>query len=237
MATSIARVGSVALTELKADLTCLSKTLHQIYELMNADMRQVNAAWQDGKYQEFVQNYQPQIQKCEEIANRYADWCTRVLDPTIENVISVERTDVGGGGGSVGGVSPADMAGGAAAVTAVSGAGVAGGFNLGNSQSSPQKPSSKVAADIDAFLNKPATGMKKNSFSEADKACVDKFGEGYHGVPSTEQEAHVHFGGTTGNNQVTSGLEVDLGILKGKLGSEANSGTETSESWARCVKD
>lgn len=95
--TTSAKVSSAALTELKTDLTRLSKTLHQIYELMNIDMRQVNAvAWQDGKYEEFVQGYQPQIQKCEEIANRYTDWCTRVLDPNIENVVAVENTDVSG---------------------------------------------------------------------------------------------------------------------------------------------
>lgn len=96
--TTIAKVSSAALTELKTDLTRLSKTLHQIYELMNADMRNVNAAWQDGKYEEFVQGYQPQIQKCEEIANRYSEWCMRVLDPNIENVVAVENTDVSGGG-------------------------------------------------------------------------------------------------------------------------------------------
>ena len=77
---------------------------------MNADMRQVNAAWQDGKYEEFVQGYQPQIRKCEEIANRYNDWCMKVLDPTIENVTAVENTDVSGSsvGGSVGGGSSID---------------------------------------------------------------------------------------------------------------------------------
>lgn len=88
--------GSAALTELKNDLTQLSTTLHEIYELMNTDMRNIGDAWQDGKYQEFVEGYRPQINKCEEIANRYAEWCQRVLDPTIENVIAVEKTDVVG---------------------------------------------------------------------------------------------------------------------------------------------
>jgi len=105
MDSSSAKVSSAALTELKTDLTRLSNTLHRIYELMNADMRNVNAAWQDGKYEEFVQGYQPQIQKCEEIANRYTDWCTRVLDPNIDNVIAVENTDVSGGGVSSSGPS------------------------------------------------------------------------------------------------------------------------------------
>ena len=102
MATGKAQVSSAALIELKSDLTRLSNTLHNIYELMNADMTQVGQAWQDGKYEEFVQNYRPQINKCEEIAQRYTEWCQRVLDPTIDNVIAVETTDVGSGGGSIG---------------------------------------------------------------------------------------------------------------------------------------
>ena len=103
------QTSSAALIELKNDLTQLSKALHVIYDLMNADMRQLGDTWQDGKYQEFVQGYQPQIQKCEEIARRYADWCARVLEPTIQNVVVVEKTDVSGasigGGNAVGNTS------------------------------------------------------------------------------------------------------------------------------------
>lgn len=101
---SNAITGSVALTELKSDLTQLSTTLHDVFDLMNADMSKVGDAWQDGKYQEFVDGYRPQIQKCEDISVRYSEWCKRVLDPTIENVIAVEKTDVGSGSGSIGGV-------------------------------------------------------------------------------------------------------------------------------------
>lgn len=110
---------SAALIELKSDLTRLSKTLHVIYDLMNSDMSQVGQAWQDGKYQEFVEGYKPQINKCEEISERYTEWCVRVLDPTIENVLAVEKTDVSGGfggssigGGTVGGDSSTSMGGG-----------------------------------------------------------------------------------------------------------------------------
>ena len=111
--------GSAALTELKKDLTQLSATLHEIFELMNMDMRNIGDAWQDGKYQEFVDGYRPQINKCEEISERYKEWCLRVLDPTIENVVAVEKTDVGGGGsGPVGGTG----GGGNAAGTGASGA-------------------------------------------------------------------------------------------------------------------
>ena len=95
-ASSGAVTGSAALTELKKDLTQLSATLHEIFELMNMDMRNIGNDWQDGKYQEFVEGYRPQINKCEEISERYKEWCMRVLDPTIENVIAVEKTDVVG---------------------------------------------------------------------------------------------------------------------------------------------
>lgn len=113
---SNAVTSSAALTELKTDLTKLSATLHEIFDLMNADMSQVGQAWQDGKYEEFVQGFRPQINKCEEISVRYGEWCSRVLDPTIENVVAVEKTDVGMGSGAVSmgsttSTSPIDSAG------------------------------------------------------------------------------------------------------------------------------
>ena len=129
MATSNAVTSSAALTELKSDLTQLSATLHEIFDLMDADMRQIGNAWQDGKYEEFVQGYRPQINKCEEISVRYSEWCARVLDPTIENIIAVETTDVGGGGGSFGGGSSADI-GGSSMAPESTGRKISG-FNLG----------------------------------------------------------------------------------------------------------
>ena len=75
MASSYLEVGSAGLTTLKEDLTKLANSLHEIYDLMNADMRQVGEAWRDGKYEEFVSGYRPQINKCEEISQRYSEWC------------------------------------------------------------------------------------------------------------------------------------------------------------------
>jgi len=129
MNTSRAVTSSAALIELKSDLTRLSNTLHVIFDLMNTDMSQVGQTWQDGKYEEFVQGYRPQINKCEEISVRYSEWCARVLDPTIENIIAVETTDVGGGGGSFGGGSSADI-GGSSMAPESTGRKISG-FNLG----------------------------------------------------------------------------------------------------------
>lgn len=103
MASSYLEVGSEGLTELKNDLTNLSNALHELFELMNADMRQVGEAWRDSKYEEFVSGYKPQIAKCEEISERYAEWCKKVLEPAIDECMAIETTDVGGeGAGSIG---------------------------------------------------------------------------------------------------------------------------------------
>ena len=143
MPSNDSRVSSAALIELKTDLTHLSESLHEIYDLMNADMSQVGEYWEDPKYAEFVSGYQPQIAKCEEISERYSEWCKRVLDPTIEKVIAIETTDVGGDGGSSGG--------GGAAAAAVSGENSSNtsnndklaGFNMGNNNpKSSERPRS-----------------------------------------------------------------------------------------------
>ena len=81
---------SVALLELRICIKNLSAALHELYELMNADMSQVNDFWKDPKYEEFVFAYRPSIDKCEEIFIRYDEWCKRILDPRIEIVINID---------------------------------------------------------------------------------------------------------------------------------------------------
>lgn len=129
---SNAVTSSAALIELQNDLTQLSASLHIIFDLMNTDMKQVGAAWQDGKYEEFVNGYRPQINKCEEISVRYSEWCKKVLAPTIENVIAVENTDVVGAGTGVGAASIGDTSTGGGSTVASGGVGDKfSGFNLG----------------------------------------------------------------------------------------------------------
>lgn len=207
MDSTIARVGSVALTELKAELTNLSNTLHQIYDLMQADLRQVNVAWQDGKYQEFVDNYQPQIQKCDEIANRYTEWCVKVLDPTIENVIAVETTDVGNGDGSVGEWSSTAAVG--AGVAAAGVVGAAGGFdmfNLGANQG-PRSTTKVRASGV-------PTPSKRDYYDAFKK----------HGIYVVDENGHVKLdrnklidavNEVTGNNPV---IKVDERMKENQLG-------------------
>ena len=225
-----------ALSELRNDLSQLSKTLHDVFDLMTADMSNIGQEWQDGQYEQFKEAYSKQIHKCEDISVRYNRWCTSILDTTIANVEAVEHTNVvSGGGNSLSGATTSSI--GATAAEGVSGKAAA--FNLGKQHTSNANgnESSGTLNQIDAFLNKkiPAARVKK-TISRADQECEKQFGSGFHGIPSSQNEANVRWGSTSGNDKVSSGVDVDfMGVFKGKLGSEANSGTDTSEGWAKCV--
>lgn len=231
---SNAVTGSVALTELKNDLTRLSDTLHTIYDLMSADMTQVGQAWQDGKYQEFVDGYKPQINKCEEISERYKEWCLRVLDPTIENVIAVEKTDVGSSSGSATGTA----VGGAGVATA--GVGRARQFNMNGSDTS--------SGDGKKIVSRPQTGAKKTSSKpfqaqttpkNANEACKADFGEKYKAVPTSANDpdaGSLYVKSTKKGSDWSAGGKLGVGVGAGPVHVEVggdgryNSGSEDVES-------
>lgn len=102
-----AEVSSAALIELKEELNKLSKCLHETYDSMNADLSHVEGFWRDSKYEEFRNNYTPQINACENISVRYNEWCTKVLDPKIGLVENLEKKkmDINEGGGTSSGGS------------------------------------------------------------------------------------------------------------------------------------
>ena len=204
---SNAVTSSAALIDLENDLTQLSKALHVIYDLMNADMRQVGEAWQDSKYQEFVQGYQPKIQKCEEIANRYTEWCAKVLEPTIQNVVAVETTAVSGGAASGRSVGGAVIGGAAVAGTVVGGVGIAEGFNLGTNNAS--KPSTKAVPISNGcgsenswgsrngakYVGRPIDALLTGTSIEAQNASCDQHDKDYYnGVPKEKADADFRYG-------------------------------------------
>lgn len=98
-----AKVSSAELQTLQCDLVHLSNELHKLYELMNSDVSGLGEYWRDQKYEEFLTGYKPQMEKLEEISERYREWATKDLQTTIDNVIDAEGVDVSGdeGGGSV----------------------------------------------------------------------------------------------------------------------------------------
>jgi len=185
MAANNAEVSSEALTGLQTDLTQLSNSLHEIFDLMNADMSQVGEAWRDGKYEEFVNGYRPQINKCEEISVRYHDWCTRILSPAIERVVEVEQSNVGGDGSgtAVSSGSAAAGAGASGAIVSSLNNGKATGFNMGDkssatSQSTPSKGRPNVLSREtgepirrDGKVD-PALATEKQASDAADAMCA-----------------------------------------------------------------
>ena len=94
---SSAKVSSAELITLQSDLIQLSRQLHELYDLMNSDVLNLSEYWRDQKFDEFLTGYKPQMDKMEEISERYNEWATKDLQTTIENVIEAEGVDVSGG--------------------------------------------------------------------------------------------------------------------------------------------
>ena len=105
MDNSGAKVSSAELMTLQSDLIQLSGTLHELYELMNSDVSSLGEYWIDQKFDEFLTGYKPQMDKMEEISERYHEWATKDLQITIDHVIDAEGVDVSGGSSSSSSVS------------------------------------------------------------------------------------------------------------------------------------
>ena len=156
MAGNNANVSSNALTELQSDLRTLSSKLHELYDTMNADMSNITEFWQDQKYQDFVSGYRPQINKCEEISQRYNKWCSSVLQEAIDKVVEIEMANVSMDGGSVSSASGSAAAATVGAATAASAkSSKASEFNTGT------KPSGNKRQVVERFKTKPSKGQPK----------------------------------------------------------------------------
>ncbi len=233
---------SAALNELKTNLTSLSKSLHMIYDLMNADMSQIGQEWQDRKYEEFVEGYRPQINKCEEISIRYNEWCQRVLAPTIDNVIAVETTNVGSGNGHVSGGSAAGSAVSATTSAAAAATGKGNMFNMsGGMKQTPQSDNQSTVKKI---------------FAEADEACqLDNRSDKFRAKLAKQGEKAdftiASKSSSTGDNFTVGGKvggKVEIPVFKVAKASASiegegkyNSGVETTETTGtyafKCVED
>lgn len=172
MASSNLHVSSKCLIELKSELQKLSEALHELSDLMNLDASQLGETWRDGKYEEFLSGYKPQIAKCEEVSQRYLTWCKQVLDPAIEEARNIEATDVGEGGasGSVS-VGSADGGGGAAPVSNKY------GFNTGKKKSDSFNTANQKVQELGEERKKEAAaiaGAKKSGDSGADIPGTDR---------------------------------------------------------------
>jgi hypothetical protein len=247
MATNNAVTSSVALTGLRDELNKLSGTLHEISELMSEDMTQLGKAWQDAKYQDFVQGYKPQINKCEEISKRYKAWCTSKLDPIIKKVVSLENQSVIVEGETAGG-SDYNSASGDGTATTDASASVGESFNMGDqktgsqhvqtqhempqTQTIPESFAGNVESKKPSFKEKAMNlfdDLKTRAIgSEDDIECQKKKGWNYRAVevtdPSDPNLIHVkQTSEHTGSHfefegSMESSAGVDIPVVDAKVG-------------------
>lgn len=177
MASSNIITSSNCLTNLKSELQKLSEALHELSDLMDLDSSQLGNTWRDGKYEEFIAGYKPQIAKCEEISQRYLTWCKQVLDPAIEEAIDIETTDVGGDGASgsvsTGSVSSDSTSEGAAAPTSNK-----FGFNTGKKKSESFKDATHKVQEM---------GEDARKKEAAAIAWAKKSGDSGSDIPGTDR--------------------------------------------------
>ena len=193
-----AEVSSEALTGLQENLRNLSSSLHDLYDVMNADMSQVRDFWQDPKYQEFVDGYKPQVNKCEEISQRYNQWCASVLQEAIDKVVKIEMADVGGG--FAGGSSTASIGGATASgnMSPINDSQKSGKYSFkleGEGTTRAQKISNgcgsefSVKSQIGAKAAKPIDAYLSDSTIEQQNASCDQHDKDYfHGVPKEKAD-------------------------------------------------
>lgn len=187
MASSSARTSSEALKSLREQLHALSKQLHEISDVMNADMTRVGNEWQDGKYQEFMDGYKPQIQKCNNIADRYEQWCKEVLDQAIIDAEATEHTNVvaDGIGSSIGRGSATAAVGGTAAAASVGAIGSSKVFNMGGEKNTT--PDSTLGTKIAQAVSE---GRATGAASAVNKKGSKKASQEFKGILSSQIESH-----------------------------------------------
>ncbi len=250
------RTGSAIVAELQKSLNAVSASIKEISDLMSTDMRQVGEAWQDGKYQEYVDAFTPQIQKCEEIAEDCEKWSATVLGRVFESAEDYEHTKIASAGGAVSGAGAAAVAGSATTGAVAGTAGKPSRFNNGTEQTSnTESPSKKkivsrptaktkdssIVSKIDSHLN---NSSKKKTPSKFDKACIQDTGGEYNhgeiGTPSDHNIERTISSSDTINDELNGGVEYDVKILKGKLGADTGVSSTVSQSdkiFIKCSKE
>ena len=230
-------VSSQALGELQSDLRLLSTRLQELYETLNADMSDVEEFWKDPKYQEFVNGYKPQINKCEEISQRYNTWQSTVLQEAKDKATNIEMLNVGGSGlgasmsaGSAAGTATGSAIGNDAGISAPSSSGTKSrlsGWNLsgkGVSSSNPnpvltaEQQVSDAAADMCARNPNAVGNIKVEQINEGDSWGVNGKGQvGVHGLFGGIVEGGIEGGGEYNSGKTTSKITVEQAIDCSKL--------------------
>lgn len=88
-------VSSKALIELQTELKNLSDNLKDLYEMLSQAVTSVNEQWQDGKYEEFENEFRSSKEMVMELSEKYKGWADSYLPPYIEKSIEYEKAGAG----------------------------------------------------------------------------------------------------------------------------------------------
>ena len=84
-------VSSKSLTELQTELKNLSDNLKELYDVLSTAVTAANEQWQDGKYDEFVNEFRSSKETVIELSDKYKEWANSYLPPRIELAIQYEK--------------------------------------------------------------------------------------------------------------------------------------------------
>ncbi len=83
-------VSSKALIGLQTELKNLSDNLKDLYDTLSQAITTVNEGWQDGKYDDFVNEFRSSKEMVIELSDKYKEWADSWLPPRIEQAVLYE---------------------------------------------------------------------------------------------------------------------------------------------------
>lgn len=88
-------VSSKALIDLQTELKQLSENLMEVYDLINYNVASVHEDWQDGKFEDFYDEFKPSNELIFDLSEKYMEWANKYLPPRIELAIEYEKAKTG----------------------------------------------------------------------------------------------------------------------------------------------
>lgn len=88
-------VSSKVLIELQTELKQLSNNLKDLYEVLSTAVTAAHDQWQDGKYEEFDNEFRSSREMIDELSEKYEGWANSYLPPYIELAKKYEQTHMG----------------------------------------------------------------------------------------------------------------------------------------------
>lgn len=85
-------VSSKVLIGLQTELKNLSDNLKDLYDALSQALTSVHDGWQDGKYDDFINEFRSSKEMVIELSDKYKEWATVWLPPRIEQAILWEGT-------------------------------------------------------------------------------------------------------------------------------------------------